>query len=77
MEKDWAFKAMATVGATQVLMRVVAEDCREVWEVAEDESPLEILAAIAKDLCEALQTTLDGMRELAETEFENAEVSGG
>lgn len=77
MEKEVAFKAMASVGSTQALMRVVSADVRSVWEAAPTDSPLEILGAIAKNLCDALVTTLDGMREQTEIEYDNAEVSGG
>ncbi len=74
MEKDAAFKAMASVGSTQALMKVVKADVGTVWDEAPDESGLEILASIARDLCDALVTALDGMREQAEKLYDEAEV---
>ena len=74
MEKDKAFKAMASVGSVQALMKVVQADLEGVWEAAPDDSPLEVLACIARPLADALVTTLDGMREQAEAEFDRAEV---
>ena len=77
MEKGKAFKAMASVGSVQALMKVVQADLEGVWGDAPEDSPLEVLACIARPLADALVTTLEGMREQAELEFENGEVSGG
>lgn len=74
MEKNAAFKAMASVGSVQALMKVVVEDIDHVWEDAPAGSPLEALAGIARPLADALATTLEGMREQAAAEFDNAEV---